>query len=234
MGGVIVEGNVNRKAFSNVIMESKIFILPNFAETYLFADNETIASKYNLNDGEEISILYLSNLLPGKGYIELANAFLNLDENIQKKLKLTFVGGFESISDEDYFLKLIKQSEKIDYLGKFIDHGEKKKLYDNTHVFCLPTYYPYEGLPIAILEAYASGCAVITTPHSGIPDVFQEGVNGFQVEKGSIESLKICLSQLHENKSKLMEFAMNNRNQASENHNIDSFSMKLKNIFKAI
>jgi glycosyltransferase involved in cell wall biosynthesis len=53
-----------------------------------------------------------------------------------------------------------------------VDGPGKKNLFSEAHIFCLPTYYPYEGQPIAILEAFASGCVVITTNHSGISDFF--------------------------------------------------------------
>ncbi len=231
LGGVIVEGNVNKNAFGNVIDKAKIHIIPNFSETYIFSNNEIISEKYADQNMTEISILYLSNLLPGKGYMELAKAFLALEEEDQNKLKLSFVGSFESENDEVYFLNMIKDNLRLTYLGKFIDHNAKKKLYDKTHVFCLPTYYPYEGLPIAILEAYAAGCAIITTAHSGIPDVFSDGVNGFAVEKGSVESLKNCLKNLNSNKERLIQFAFTNRDQALKNHRIETFSLELKKIF---
>ena len=62
---------------------------------------------------------------------------------------------------------------------------QKKDLYSNAHIFCLPTYYPWEGQPFCILEAYAAGCVVITTNHSGISQVFKDGINGIEVEKKS-------------------------------------------------
>ena len=70
--------------------------------------------------------------------------------------------------------------------------GEKKRrLFAEAHVFCLPTYYSYyEGQPISILEAYASGCVVITTDHGGICDIFKDKINGFRVEKRSCLSIK--------------------------------------------
>jgi glycosyltransferase involved in cell wall biosynthesis len=75
-------------------------------------------------------------------------------------------------------------------------HGElKRRLFAEAHVFCLPTYYPYEGQPISILEAYASGCAVITTDHSGIFDIFTAGANGLAVAKQSVASLRAALEQ---------------------------------------
>ena len=46
-------------------------------------------------------------------------------------------------------------------------------------VFVLLTRYPNEGQPISILEAMGNGMVVITTDHAGIPDIVEDGVNGF-------------------------------------------------------
>jgi glycosyltransferase involved in cell wall biosynthesis len=86
-------------------------------------------------------------------------------------------------------LNKIADNEELKYLGKFIDGVEKRKLYCESHIFCLPTYYPFEGQPISILEGYATGCAVITSNHSGIPFIFKDEKNGFMVEKKSVSSL---------------------------------------------
>ena len=72
----------------------------------------------------------------------------------------------------------------------------RRSLFAAAHVFCLPTYYPYEGQPLSILEAYASGCVVVTTNHSGIRDVFKPEENGYEVEKKSAESIAQVLTKI--------------------------------------
>jgi glycosyltransferase involved in cell wall biosynthesis len=47
------------------------------------------------------------------------------------------------------------------------------RLYPALDVFCMPSRR--EGLPLALLEALASGCAAVTTPVGGIPEVIGEG-----------------------------------------------------------
>ena len=230
LAGVIVEGPVNFEIFKKVIPVEKIHIVPNFAEDFLFVSDEEIAKKFE--DTSVIKILYLSNLIPGKGYEELAEAFIALPTTLKARIKLTFVGGFESNESQERFVKTIEPHKGIEYLGKFIDGEEKRKLYCETHVFCLPTYYPFEGQPISILEAYATGCVVIASNHSGIPYIFKNNVNGFLTEPRSVLSLQDALTRMLDEQKQLVDIALNNRNTAAKQYRTKIFQDKILNILK--
>lgn len=229
VGGVFVEGPVNFGVFSKVITRDKIHIIPNFAEDFLFVSDDEIKAKFSAID--RIQILYLSNLIPGKGYEELASAYFELDEDSKKLVNIVFVGGFESTECENEFLKKIKTQDGLEYIGKFIDGEKKRDLYCRSHVFCLPTYYPFEGQPISILEAYSTGCVVITSNHSGIPYIFSDKKNGFMVEKKSILSLKTAIEEAISNKDNLQDIAFNNRSEALEKYRTSIYQGKLMSVF---
>jgi glycosyltransferase involved in cell wall biosynthesis len=153
-----------------------------------------------------------------------------LNENEQKNIKINFVGGFENENSKKKFLKKIENNSGITYLGKFIDGKEKRDLYCKSHVFCLPTYYPYEGQPISILESYATGCVVITTNHSGIPFIFKNNKNGFIVEKKSVTSLTDVLKKILSNKGNLKNIAFYNRDEAYEKYRTYTYQNKILKI----
>ena len=67
---------------------------------------------------------------------------------------------------------------------------------------------------MSILEAYASGCAVITTDHGGIRDIFKDGVNGFEVQKKSSKSIKLVIEKIIDNIDQLLPIALSNRKTA--------------------
>ncbi|GAA3982749.1 hypothetical protein GCM10022246_38410 [Pedobacter ginsengiterrae] len=230
IGGVIVEGEINFITFSKVISKEKVHIIPNFADDFLFVSDREITKKFETTD--PVQILYLSNLIPGKGYDELASAYIALDARFKAKVFINFVGGFESLQSEKEFLTKIAPHKGLNYLGKFIDGAEKRKLYCTSHVFCLPTYYPFEGQPISILEAYATGCVVITSNHSGIPFVFSDRTNGFGVEKKSIPSLKKAIEEVVSCKDELINIAFNNREEANEKYKTSIYQEKVKEVFK--
>lgn len=227
--GVIVEGLVNYHMYSNVIQKEKIHIVPNFAEDFLFAQDDEIIEKFQ--ETTNINILYLSNLIPGKGYDELADAYINLEDIYKNQVNINYVGDFESDKTEKLFLEKIKNYSRIKYLGKFIDGDEKRRLYLNSHIFCLPTYYPFEGQPISILEAYATACVVITSNHSGIPYIFSDEENGYIVKKKSIGSIQTAIKKMLHNKISLKNIAFNNRDVALAKYRASAYQEQIVQIF---
>jgi glycosyltransferase involved in cell wall biosynthesis len=226
--GVVVEGRAQAETFAGVARPENIHIVHNFAEDFLFVDEASIARKFTTVT--PLNVLFLSNLLPGKGHDELLEAYLRLRPDLQAKLRIAFVGGFESDAAKAAFLQRLDGHEGLTYLGAFIGGEPKKALYGQTHVFCLPTYYPYEGQPISILEAYATGCVVVTTRHSGIPEVFSDAVNGYAVETRSAESIRSALETMLGCPERLVDIALTNRRVAGEAYTAGAYTSALSRI----
>jgi glycosyltransferase involved in cell wall biosynthesis len=229
IGGIIVEGSLNYEMFSKVSNKVSISIIPNFAENYLFVDDSEINNKFQ--NADKIQLLYLSNLIYGKGYDELADAYIELDQATQNKVNIVFVGAFESVKTENAFFNKIKNHSGLKYIGKFIDGQQKRELFCQSQVFCLPTYYPFEGQPISILEAYATGCVVITSDHSGIPFIFKDGINGYLVEKKSVKSIRNAIQDLFININNLKNIAIYNRNEAKLKYRTDIYQTDTAKLF---
>ena len=154
--------------------------------------------------------------------------FFNLSSYI---LHLRISSSLINEIDKKKFLDRLKGTIEIYYHG--IVFGEKKKeLFSNSHLFCLPTYYSYEGQPISILEAYASGCVVITTDHGGISDIFKNGVNGFEVQKKSVISIKREIEQILKKPEQLLPVALSNREIVYNKYRTSTYCSSLLKIFE--
>jgi glycosyltransferase involved in cell wall biosynthesis len=231
IGGAVVLGKSLISIFESMIPQDKIYVVPNFAEDYLLLDKKKIEKKFIRTT--PLKILFLSNLIPGKGHEELINAYMTLKDDLKKNVRIDFAGGFESESDKKKFLDKIKDTKEIHYHG-MASYGKKKELFSNSHLFCLPTYYSYEGQPISILEAYASGCVVITTDHGGISDIFKNGVNGFEVRKKSVVSIKRKIEQILKKPEQLLPMALSNREIVCDKYRTSTHCSSLLTIFENI
>lgn len=69
-------------------------------------------------------------------------------------------------------------------------------LYRAMDVFALPSLW--EGLPLALLSAMASGIPVVVTPVGGVPEVVRDGENGFLVPPEDPVALAAALRRVRE------------------------------------
>jgi glycosyltransferase involved in cell wall biosynthesis len=229
MKGVIVLGESLRLVYADKINASKIFVVPNFAQDYLFLDEISIIKKNE--DCKIVRLLYLSNLINGKGYVELLDAYFSLPEKTRQRIQIDLAGEFKTEGEKAKILNKILNHPNITYHGIVIGN-KKKALFSNAHVFCLPTYYPYEGQPISILEAYAAGCVVMTTNHSGIPDIFKDSKNGYLVDKKSSESISRVIEKIviDADRNLLLKKALYNSNLANEKYRAVKYCNELKKV----
>lgn len=231
VGAIIVLGNSLINIFDTLGNKNKLFVIPNFAEDYIFANQATILRKFASNT--PLKLLFLSNMLPGKGFVELIRAYSALGDDSKNSIQIDFAGKFPSEQNEIEFADAINGLKNVHYHGSV--RGEKKRqLFHGAHVFCLPTYYPYEGQPISIIEAYAAGCAVITTNHSGIGDIFTDRVNGYVVEKRSVDSILSVLKILNMKKTELARIGFDNAEIANRSYKVEMFNARLMDVVTKI
>lgn len=212
VGGVIVLGQRHVSIYSHIVAEDRIHIVKNFAGDEWFISDPALARKWSAP--EKLNVLFLSNHLPGKGYQELVHAIALLSPDERAHFHFHFAGGFEDEASKHEFLERIAKLDGVTYHGT-VSGENKRHLLEVAHLFCLPTYYPYEGQPISILEAYASGCTVITTDHSGIFDIFTPQENGWEVEPRSAQSITDVLRRSLSNIDSMAKMGLMNARQAS-------------------
>jgi glycosyltransferase involved in cell wall biosynthesis len=229
LGGVIISGPAHLDIFSGMIDRERIHMVPNSAEDELFVTEREVLDKFS--DPRPLKVLYLSSMTLEKGYLDLADAWFRLGPDVRRQIQLDFAGRFEADADRRAFEGRIAGVEGIRYHG-LVDPGEKRRLFKEAHVFCLPTRM-FEGQPISILEAYAAGSVVLTTGQRGIRDVFGDGVNGFEVVAGSAESIAASLSRLPRDVDRLRQIAVANRCTAGERYRTTTYTAALTRILEA-
>lgn len=129
-------------------------------------------------------ILYAGTVNARKGYDDMIKAFASIAEDYPQ-WKILFAGNGEIEQGKALATKLGIESQTI-FLG-WIDGIAKDKVFKEASIFCLPSYA--EGFPMAVLDAWAYGLPVITTPVGGIPDIAENGKNALLFNPGDIETL---------------------------------------------
>ena len=79
----------------------------------------------------------------------------------------------------------------VDLLIGFISEEKKIEIFNKSHIFAFPSYYG-EGFPTVILEAMASGQAVVTTPVAGLSEALSDGQQGLLIQSHPPEPQEIA------------------------------------------
>jgi glycosyltransferase involved in cell wall biosynthesis len=227
VGAVVVSGPSHIGIFAKIIPRSKIHVVPNFAQESLFVCPEIVERKFH-NDQKSVNVLYLSGMTDRKGYLRLLDAYESLNRDLKSRINLDFAGMFDCQSEERRFNERIRSLSGITYHG-IVSDKIKADLFARAHVFCLPTSFK-EGQPISILEAYAAGCVVLSTPQPGILDIFEPMINGFIISSEGINLLREVLETHCQNIESLRRIAIHNRQVAEEKYRERIFCGRLESI----
>lgn len=133
--------------------------------------------------------VYVGRLSAEKGPEILIRAFLRA--NTQSRLLIIGDG-----PQKHELHKLVEQSgsDKVEFLG-FLDSALVAEQVSKAKALIQPTLM-YENSSLSILEAMALGTPVIASNLGGIPELAQDGINGFLVDPGKIESLIEAINQM--------------------------------------
>lgn len=132
---------------------------------------------------------------PRKGTEFLLEAIRMLHDRGKLKIRFRGIGDFISQEYQVHIKRLVSDlriAESVEWVPFTKNvHGELGKL----DCFVLPSEYG-EGLPIAILEAMASGLPVITTRIPGNKEVIRDGIDGYLCEPADARSLVQCIEKV--------------------------------------
>lgn len=140
---------------------------------------------------EASAVLFLGRVGANKGALDLIEAVARIREAFPSvRLCMGGDGDIEGARRHAAALGLAGQVE----LPGWVRGAEKQALLEKAAVYVLPSYQ--EGLPMSVLEAMAAGLPVVSTPVGGIPEAVSDGVEGYLVQPGDINSLSECLARL--------------------------------------
>lgn len=91
-----------------------------------------------------------------------------------------------------------------------------------------------EGIPVALMEAMAMGLPVISTFHSGIPELIEHGSSGFLVPERDADTLASKLSYLMEHPELWPQMGHAGRSYVETHYNINQLNDRLVEIYQQL
>lgn len=214
----VVEGKNMQKTLAEVGFGNAV-VVPNFKHIdYMPAGDAEARCRAS------VRFVFLSRIIPEKGCDTIINAVKMLNVTRMQTFSVDFWGPFES-SYEKEFLGRIEGLDNVRYKG-FLDLSQQKN-YDTLaeyDVMLFPTYWPGEGFPGIIIDAFVAGLPVIATDWSQNADIIADGVTGVILKDNSAEALCDAMLSFINDRDRIEVMSVNCRRMARsyDIHNVVS------------
>jgi glycosyltransferase involved in cell wall biosynthesis len=175
---------------SEVFKNFPVFCIPYGLDSEIFKPRDKNYSRNLLGIPKDKKvILFVADSIDNsrKGFVFLKNALEHVSD---QNLFLCTVGAKNNVIDT---------TENVLELGAIYDERLMSVAYSAADVFVIPSLM--DNLPNTVLESIMCGTPVIGFPVGGIPDMIQDGVNGFITEEISVESLVKTINKFLNNPS---------------------------------
>ena len=224
---IVVLGSVFEAVIRSWGFEGPVFR----ATTVVSDDVMAVGQMERTFNPREISLLFLSRLEISKGLLDLLDAVKILCDR-KRSVRLTIAGDGVAKEELDSWLdRHPGTAAQVRRVG-FVRGQEKLNLLASHDVFVLPTYR--EGLPNALLEAMASGLAIVTCDVGAIGEVMVEQQNGFFVQRQNPQEIAHTIEKIIDDPSVLAEISHRNIVEAREKFSVQAVSEQLANVYRSI
>lgn len=113
--------------------------------------------------------------------------------------------------DEQRFRREIGSLSNIEFVGWVENVGDYLASFD---VFVYPSLH--EALGSTLLDAMQSGLPIVASKVGGIPEVIEDGVNGYLIERENAQQLFSVLKQFLSDSEQVLEMGRINKDRASK------------------
>ncbi len=198
------------------------------------SDVFTFAERHK-SEGERLRLISVNRLSEKKGlsYAIRAVAELSREHDVDYRI----VGDGEMREELETLIRDLGVGDKVHLLG-WKDRSEVSKLLYEAHIFLAPSVtasnLDEEGIPTSIMEAAASGLPVLSTFHSGIPEVVLHDESGILVPPRDHSAIKAGLATLLDRSDQWVQMGTRGRRHVEQHFNIETLNDRLVETYRRL
>lgn len=170
------------------VPEERVRIVPNpTGRDVTFSAAEAAEQVAERVDETELRVLFLANMMPGKGHLPLLEALPAVRSGLEaaRTLRVDLVGAWGSQGARRTYEERARALGVHDVLrihGGVEDRTVVRGFLAAAHVLAFPSTYATEALPLAVVEALGAGTPVVATRHAGLADLVDHDGSGLLVD----------------------------------------------------
>lgn len=171
-----------------------------------------------------IELIHIGRFSPQKNHEVLIDAF-NFVVKERKNIRLTLVGDGELRESIEAKVKALGIGNYIKFLGIREDIPD---LLAASDIFVMSS--DWEGLPLTVLEAMSTGMPIISTNVGGVPDICENGKNGFLVDSQNPKQLYEAIIRIADDQK--LRYDMGQKSyQLSKEYDIKTVQKKYEELY---
>ncbi|MFT7617058.1 MAG: colanic acid/amylovoran biosynthesis glycosyltransferase [Planctomycetota bacterium] len=186
-------------------------------------------------DGSEIQVLSIARLVEKKGIADGIQAVHALTQDSKIKIKYRIVGDGVLRPELESLIEKLGCQKSVEMVG-WKNQDEVKGFIEQSHIYLAPSVVAAtgdeEGIPVVLMEAAASGLFVISTRHSGIPELVRDHDTGLLADEHDVEGLTTALSELCQNSELGQSLSENGRRLVENEFEIHGLNTKLGELLR--
>ena len=192
-------------------------VIWNCVPVNLYAFPQTPRGRWRAREGfraDDVLFVCVARLAPQKNHALLLKAFAQGPAS-DPKAHLVLVGEGALRGQLEEQAQNLGLAGQIHFLGLRTDISDVLGAMD---VFVLSS--DYEGTPLSVVEAMASGLPIVSTASGGVPELFDGGKEGFIVQPGDDSGLSDAMALLLRDREARQSFGVAAARRARENFDV--------------
>tara|TARA_B100000242_G_scaffold288741_1_gene257407 strand:+ start:2777 stop:3973 length:1197 start_codon:yes stop_codon:yes gene_type:complete len=195
-----------------------------------------LRKELNLKD-EEIILTMASNIVPGKGQLDLIKCIKNLKQEFSS-INLVLAGTYvpSSKDSKEYYDSIktyIKQNSMEDYVHLLGWRNDTRDIFKKSDIYISTSYS--ESFPDAVREAMRESLPIVVTDVGGTRELINNNKNGFLFNPGDLTSLQNHIRALVSNETKRNQMGIESKKiietKFSTKQYAQNFSEMIENFF---
>jgi glycosyltransferase involved in cell wall biosynthesis len=174
----------------------KCRVIANCIPTLSFAHPKTSRNEWRAREGfreDDVLFVCVARLAAQKNHALLLKAYAQ-GPAADRKSHLVLIGDGVLRPQLEAQARSLGVFDRVHFLGVRADVPDALSAMD---VFALSS--DFEGNPLSVMEAMASGLPIVSTAAGGVPDLFESGKHGILVPPGDVLGLSNAMTFLSQN-----------------------------------
>jgi colanic acid/amylovoran biosynthesis glycosyltransferase len=178
--------------------------------------------------GETVQLLSIARLTEKKGIEYALRALARVRDTL--KFEYHVLGDGELKASLDRLIDELELRSRVTLHG-WKTQGEVAAVLARSHVLLQPSVTAsdgdQEGIPVALMEGLAAGMPVVSTEHTGIPELVEHGRSGFLVPERDVPALANRVQELLEAPESWPAFGRAGRSMVERQFDVDVLNDQL-------